>query len=99
MKAMSKIKLFFAGIVLIIAWSIIALVGAYDGWWLERVAEPEDAATFMSWVGSTISEKNLGNAAVVLIENGEIFDTYYSTLPDAINEDTLFPTASLSKWI
>ena len=31
----------------IIAWSTIALIGAYDGSWLKRVAEPGDAEVFM----------------------------------------------------
>ena len=83
----------------IIAWSTIALIGAYDGWWLKRVAEPGDAEVFMRWLVTTINDRNAVNAAVILIEDGEIVNEFYSTTVDIIDENTLFPTASLSKWI
>lgn len=39
------------------------------------------------------------NAALVLIENGTISAEYYSSSLDPVNRETVFATASLSKWI
>ncbi len=46
-----------------------------------------------------IDEGNRGNAALVLIEDGAISAEYYSSTADSVDRDTVFATASMSKWI
>src|SRR5690606_14673051 len=46
-----------------------------------------------------IEGANRGDAALVLTENGASAGEHYSTSADAIDRDTVFPVASVSKWI
>ncbi len=46
-----------------------------------------------------IDEGNRGNAALALIEDGAISAEYYSSPADSVDRDTVFATASMSKWI
>ena len=46
-----------------------------------------------------IEHGNHGNTALVLIEDGAILGEHYSTTADPLDRDTVFSTASMSKWI
>ena len=45
------------------------------------------------------TQKNQGNSALVLIENAEVTQQYFASAQANVTEDTLFPTASFSKWV
>ena len=80
----------------IAVWSVFALGAAFYGWWMEDAAESGNYEKFFNWAANEIDTKNNGTAALVLIEDGKIVSQYFS---GDVNEDTLFPTASFSKWI
>ncbi|MFN7984073.1 MAG: serine hydrolase domain-containing protein [Vicinamibacterales bacterium] len=46
-----------------------------------------------------ISAGNKANTAVILIDHGEVAAEYYSAIADAVDRNTVFATASMSKWI
>jgi CubicO group peptidase (beta-lactamase class C family) len=77
----------------------VAIAGALYGWWCQSPAPTGDAQMFMGAAINKISKNNRGNAALVLIENGTIFDEYYTTTSNPVDRNTVFPTASMSKWI
>lgn len=80
-------------------WGTIALYGGLSGWWLSALAPEDDAAAFMQTAIAIRDENSAGNAALVLIEKNAVFDEYYGASKDEIDPETLFPVASLSKWI
>ena len=69
---------------------------AFYGWWMASVAERGHHAEFFDWAITEIDSKNSGTAALVLIEDGRVVHRFFS---DEVDEDTLFATASFSKWI
>ena len=69
---------------------------AFYGWWMASVAERGHHAEFFDWAITEIDSKNSGTAALVLIEDGRVAHRFFS---DEVDEDTLFATASFSKWI
>ena len=92
-------KVAIATLVTLVLWVGLVLVGVLYGWWREPIATPGDARAFVDAAIEIIEERNVGNVALVLLEAGEVFDEYYATSGDHVDRDTLFPAASMSKWI
>jgi len=75
---------------------VVAVIGGLRGWWMTPVAERDDAAGFHAWAVAEIEANNPGATAFMMIEDGRVVHTYFSP---GIDRNTLFPTASVSKWI
>lgn len=58
----------------------------------------DNPAGFERWAIQKIKEENPGSTAMILISQGEITGRYFSG-PQHVDANTLFPTASFSKWI
>ncbi|MBL8981917.1 MAG: beta-lactamase family protein [Gemmatimonadetes bacterium] len=86
-------------VVLIIAWTTVVVAGTLYGWWRRPLAPPEDPRAFMQAAIPLVDDANRANTALVLIENGAIAAEHYSAHAGAIDANTVFATASLSKWI
>ena len=56
----------------------------------------ENYDQFFDWARKEIDTKNSGASALILIEDGRVVRQFYK---GGVDKDTLFPTASLSKWI
>ena len=98
-KSISKLKqAIFILLIMLIWWGVVFITGLY-GWWMTPVAEPGDADSFFHHAKTAIDSNNKGNAALVLIEDGIVVHEYYSASNDPIDKDTVFFTASMSKWI
>ncbi|MEP5766354.1 MAG: serine hydrolase domain-containing protein [Halieaceae bacterium] len=95
---MTHLKFITAGILASLAWAGLALYGGLSGWWLDPITERGDSRQFMDAAISMIGESSPGSVALVLIEDGEVYDEYYHSAGAPINADTVFATASLSKW-
>ncbi len=79
-------------------WSVAALLLAFEGWWMKPVAAEGDVAAFRAWMVNELEQDHRGSAAFILIENGEAAHQYFA--PAGLTDgDTLFPTASFSKFI
>lgn len=89
-------RVFLKYLFIVLAWSLLSFGLAFRGFWMESVAVQENYDEFFDWAVNEIDENNKGTAALTLIENGEIVHQFYK---GDINENTLFPTASFSKWI
>lgn len=92
-------KLLFACVAGIGLWAALAVYLAFYGAWMSAVSEQGDTAHFFNWAVSEIESKNRGNAAFMLLEDGEVVRRYFGGSQDGVNQHTLFPTASLSKWV
>lgn len=89
----------FGGIVAIAAWLALAVFAALNGFWMKPVAPRNDPAAFVAAAERMIADSNSGNTAFILTEAGEIVGEYYSKPERGVDEHTVFPTASFSKWI
>lgn len=96
---MRYLKISLATLAVLALWTAIPVTGALYGWWREPVAPPGDAAAFMRVAVGRIEAADPGNAALVLIENGAVVDEHYHTVDEPVNRDTVFPVASMSKWL
>ncbi len=93
---MKALKLFFICLAAVAVWSIVAVSTAFYGWWMKSVADDNDHEAFYHWAVNEIETNNRGTAALVLIQDGAIVRQFFR---GDVDENTLFPTASSSKWI
>jgi len=96
---MYYLKVLLLSVVAILLWVAIVVFGALNGWWSTAIAPTSDTHSFIDAAIKLVESKNRGNLAFVVIENGEIFEEYFSSTKDEVTRDTIFPTASMSKWI
>ncbi|MCB1675746.1 MAG: beta-lactamase family protein [Halioglobus sp.] len=86
-------------LLLVVVWSAVLLTGTLYGWWRQPLTASDDPRAFLQAAIPLIDAGNKANTALVLIDHGEIGAEYYSRHADNIDRNTVFATASLSKWI
>ena len=96
---MFYLRVIAATVVAIVLWAVFVGFGALNGWWNDAIAPAGNTRLFMDAAVEIIETKNRGNVALVLIRNGEVFDEHYAGIEGKIGRDTMFQTASMSKWI
>ena len=80
-------------------WTGILIAGAVAGWWRQPLAPSGHTRAFMDAAIAEIDKNRRGNVAFVLIESGKVFDEHFTSVGQAVDRDTLFQVASMSKWI
>ena len=93
---MRLFKWLIGGLTLVTAWTALMLFGATEGWFRKPIAPAGDARAFATAAIAELKSAGPANVAFVLVQRGRVFDTYYS---DGVGPDTLFPVASMSKWL
>lgn len=96
---MSTIRLVIFSLLAITFWSGTALYGGLSGWWLTPIAKEGKIEPFYDSILKLISEGNKKDIALILIEDGQVSRQHFEGVENEINGDTLFATASFSKWV
>lgn len=86
-------------LVVVVLWAAGLVGGTLFGWWRRPIAPVDDPQAFLRAATRMAQSGNRANTALVLIEKGAVVGEYYSTSADSIDRNTVFATASLSKWI
>lgn len=86
-------------LVAVLLWAAVLVGGALYGWWRKPLAPADDPRAFLQAATRMVEAGNRANTALVLIENGAVTAEYYSANADTVDRNTVFATASLSKWI
>lgn len=97
MKAVLRVGL--ATFALLVLWAVVVFVGTSEGWWRQTLAPRGDTAGFMDAATKFVDSSNTGNAVFVLIDNGSVHGVHAVSVGEAVDVNTRFQTASLSKWI
>ena len=97
MKTVLRVGLATLG--LLVVWVAVVFFGTSEGWWKQPLAPRGDSAAFMSVATRTIDSGQAGNAVMALISDGTVQGVHATSVGTAVNADTVFQTASLSKWI
>ncbi len=84
---------------LLVAWVAVVFFGTLEGWWKQPLAPRGDSAAFMSVAFRTIDSGQAGNAVTAVIRDGTVQGVHAASIGVAVNADTVFQTASLSKWL
>ncbi len=94
---MPYLKVGLTCLILVLIWIGTAVYGSFFGWWLKSVAPPGDTEFFSKWIELRLSEKTPAVSAVALISENTLAYEHFSE--SRITQDTLFPVASMSKWL
>lgn len=86
-------------LLLVSLWAAGLIGGTLFGWWQRPLAPSDDPRAFMRAAIPIVNAGNRANTALILIEGGAISAEYYSANTDSIDRNTIFATASVSKWI
>ena len=97
MKTVLRVGLSTIG--LVVAWVAVVFFGTSEGWWKQPLAPRGDSAAFFSVASRTLNSGQAGNAVMALISDGTVQGVHATSVGAAVNADTVFQTASLSKWL
>jgi len=95
-------RLFGIGLVAIAAlalWAAFVAASAREGWWRAMPAPARDTAGFLEWAKGRYAVESKGNFAMALLDRGQVAGTFFASHGRAVDADTLFQVASLSKWL
>jgi len=84
---------------LLVGWTALIGVGVIQGWSHRPLATRGDAPAFVTAALARIEHENLGNAALVLLDDGQVVAEHFRSIGEPVDRDTLFQVASLSKWV
>ena len=97
MKAVLRIGLITLAFVVL--WVVVVFFGTSEGWWRQSLAPRGDTAAFMTAAKALVDSNNKGNAVFAVIDHGNVHGVHAASVGEAVDENTVFQTASLSKWI
>jgi len=86
-------------VIALIVWAIFVGLTTISGWWYSPMTSGADPRVFMDAAIDVLDTKNVGNVAMVLIEDGKVYGEYFDAVSQEIDSDTVFSAASMSKWI
>lgn len=95
---MKRSTVIACGLGAMLAWTALVGYGVLAGWWHHGLARSGDTPAFMAAVRTMVSSEPHGGVAVALLTRGQAADEYYKGV-DAVDRETVFPVASMSKWI
>ena len=97
MKAVFRVGL--AALALLVLWAVVVFVGTSEGWWKQTLAPRGDTAGFMDAAAKLVDSSNTGNAVLAVLDDGSVYGVHAVSVGEAVDVNTVFQTASLSKWI
>jgi CubicO group peptidase (beta-lactamase class C family) len=97
MKAMLRVGL--ATLALLVLWAAFVFVGTSEGWYRQTLAPRGDTAAFLGAATKLVDSSNAGNAVFALIDDGTVYGAHAVSVGEAVDVNTVFQAASLSKWI
>ncbi len=70
-----------------------------NGFLLKPITSKKTSEAFIEATKEKIDNEFVGNFAMTLIENGKVSKDFFYTVDRPVNENTVFPVASISKWV
>jgi len=96
---MGIFRVFLAVVAALALWAMLVAFGAREGWLRPMPAAHGDTAGFLQWAKGRYATESRGNIAIVLLENGEVAQSYFASHGRPVDQDSLFQVASVSKWL
>ena len=84
---------------LLVLWGIAVFFGTSEGWWRKTLAPRGDTTGFMATAVKMVDSGNKGNAVFALLDAGAVHGVHGVSAGEPVDANTVFQTASLSKWI
>ena len=99
MTAMRRLRGLLVPVGAALLWSLVVVAGALRGWWLAPIAPAGDAQAFFDAAAARVDAASPGSVALAILEDGTLRRTHFRGVDREIDAQTLFPVASLGKWV
>tara|TARA_R110000787_G_scaffold86285_4_gene184012 strand:+ start:2135 stop:3391 length:1257 start_codon:yes stop_codon:yes gene_type:complete len=87
-------------ILAILGWTaFIVYGGLMNGFFLKKINTEDTPQSFVEVIKEKVSDEFVGTFAMTLIEDGEVSKEYFYSKDEPVNKNTIFPVASISKWV
>ena len=86
-------------ILALIFWTGFIGYGVMNGFLLQPLTSEEYPEAFIEATKKELNKDFVGNFAITLLEDGKVSKNYFYSIDQPINENTVFPVASISKWV
>ncbi|ALM19820.1 beta-lactamase [Nonlabens sp. MIC269] len=96
---MKKIKRIALVLLALVIWTAFVGFGFIDGFLLRPITSKNTSDSFINATQDVVDQEFVGNFAMTLIENGEVSQDYFYAQQGNVDQNTVFPVASISKWI
>ena len=96
MKIIKQLAIIFLAVII---WAVFIGYGVSDGFILKPFTKKNTSEAFIDATKQKLENEFVGNFAITLIENGEISNSYFYSTGESVSENSLFPVASISKWV
>ena len=96
---MRIVKFVLLTIVAMILWAVLVVAGTLEGWWHRPLAPKGDSRAFMDAIVEEANANYAGNVALALVHDGKVIGDHFASKGEAVDADTAFQVASLSKWV
>ncbi|WP_167342060.1 serine hydrolase domain-containing protein [Nonlabens sp. SY33080] len=96
---MKKIKRIALVLLALVIWTAFVGFGFIDGFLLRPITSKKTSDSFINATQDVVDQEFVGNFAMTLIENGEVSQEYFYAQQGNVDQNTVFPVASISKWI
>lgn len=83
----------------VLIWTAFIGFGFMNGFLLRPITSEKSPESFVEVVEESVAEEFVGNFAMTLIEDGEVVQDLFYSVGQPVHENTVFPVASISKWV
>ncbi len=100
-RSMSRryIRLIVVTLIAVCGWAVLVFAALDHGLFRLPLAERGENERFLAAAHDLAEERNRGNLALVMIEDGNEVGSFAMSEGEPVGRDTLFQTASLGKWL
>lgn len=95
----SVLRVGMVTLALLVLWTVVVFFGTSEGWWKQPLAPRGHTAGFMDAAVKLVDSSNAGNAVFAILDNGSVHGVHAISVGETVDVNTVFQTASLSKWI
>lgn len=86
-------------ILAILIWTGFLAYGTFNGFLLQALTSEQTSEAFIEASKEKIDDQFVGNFAMTLIEDGKVSKNFFYSVGQPVDENTVFPVASISKWV
>ena len=97
--AKTVLRIGMSTVAVTVTWVLVVFFGTSEGWWKQPLAPRGDSAAFIGAATRVIDSSHGGNAVLAVIQDGTVQAVYAASIGSAVDADTVFQTASVSKWL
>ncbi|MFY0605929.1 MAG: beta-lactamase family protein [Cyclobacteriaceae bacterium] len=96
---MRKLKYTSLILLAVMVWTVFVAYGTMSGFLLHALTFKKTPEAFLEASQEKLEQEFVGNLAMAIIEDGKVSKNFFYSIDKPVDENTVFPVASISKWV